>query len=181
MHNRLIRGSGSRGPAALGAALAAQNAPGWDLVIRGGRVLDGAGNPWVLADVAVRGDTIAAIGPGSPARARGRSTPAASSCRPVIDTHTHARRGIFEVPTADNYVRQGVTTIFEGPDGGAPVPLAPFLAKIAASASPQLGMFVGQGSVREAVIGRADREGHRRRTRDDEGMVRQGMLDGAFG
>ena len=40
-----------------------------------------------------------------------------------IDIHTHARRGIFEVPTADNYVRQGVTTLMEGPDGGSPIPL----------------------------------------------------------
>ena len=44
-----------------------------------------------------------------------------------IDIHTHARRGIFEVPTADNYVRQGVTTLIEGPDGSSPLPLAPFL------------------------------------------------------
>jgi N-acyl-D-amino-acid deacylase len=36
--------------------------PGYDLVIRNGRVLDGAGNPWVLADVAVRGGTIAEVG-----------------------------------------------------------------------------------------------------------------------
>ena len=40
-----------------------------------------------------------------------------------IDIHTHARRGIFEVPTADNYVRQGVTTLIEGPDGSSPLPL----------------------------------------------------------
>ena len=51
-----------------------------------------------------------------------------------IDIHTHARRGIFEVPTADNYVRQGVTTLIEGPDGGSPVPLGPFLAKVAGDA-----------------------------------------------
>src|SRR5881296_1483210 len=49
-----------------------------------------------------------------------------------IDLHTHARRGIFDVPTADNYVRQGVTTLVEGPDGSSPIPLAPFLAKLEA-------------------------------------------------
>ena len=40
-----------------------------------------------------------------------------------IDLHTHARRGIFEVPTADNYVLQGVTTLFEGQDGDSPLPI----------------------------------------------------------
>src|SRR4051794_37536178 len=38
------------------------NEPASDLVIRGGRVVDGTGNPWFLADVAIRGDRIAAVG-----------------------------------------------------------------------------------------------------------------------
>ena len=46
-----------------------------------------------------------------------------------IDIHNHARENIFKLPSADNYIRQGVTTIIEGPDGGSPVPLAPFLAE----------------------------------------------------
>ena len=46
------------------------------------------------------------------------------------DIHTHARRGISQVPTAPNYARQGVTTVMEGPDGSSPVPLAPFLAEL---------------------------------------------------
>ena len=66
-----------------------------------------------------------------------------------IDIHTHARRGIFEVPTAANYVRQGVTTVMEGPDGSSPVPLAPFLAKLdALKKSINIGSFIGQGSIR---------------------------------
>ena len=52
-----------------------------------------------------------------------------------IDIHTHARRGIFEVPTADNYVRQGVTTLIEGPDGSSPLPLGPFLAQARGAAA----------------------------------------------
>ena len=48
-----------------------------------------------------------------------------------IDIHSHGRRGIFSVPTAENYLREGVTTIIEGPDGSSPLPLAPFLDRIA--------------------------------------------------
>ena len=40
-----------------------------------------------------------------------------------IDIHSHGRRGIFSVPTAENYLREGVTTIIEGPDGSSPLPL----------------------------------------------------------
>jgi len=58
--------------AVAGALAAAAQAPpdAYDLVIRGGRVFDGAGNPWVVADVAVRQDAIAAIGPGLAGRGR---------------------------------------------------------------------------------------------------------------
>jgi dihydroorotase/N-acyl-D-amino-acid deacylase len=75
-----------------------------------------------------------------------------------IDLHTHAIRGIFQVPTADNYVRQGVTTIMEGPDGSSPIPLKPFLDKLAAlPKSLNIGSFLGQGSVRREVVGLANR------------------------
>jgi dihydroorotase/N-acyl-D-amino-acid deacylase len=168
---------------ALAAAVAAQIPVAYDLVIRGGRVLDGAGNPWVLADVAVRDDTIAAIGPGLAGKGRREIDARGLIVSPgFIDTHTHARRGIFEVPTADNYVRQGVTTIFEGPDGSSPLPLRPFLEKIAAlGVTPNWAMFVGQGSVREAVIGRADRKATPEEITKMKVLVREGMRDGAFG
>src|SRR4029450_3234195 len=75
-----------------------------------------------------------------------------------IDIHTHAARGIFQIPTADNYVRQGVTTLIEGPDGSSPVPLAPFLAQLdALQKSVNVGAFIGQGSIRSAVIGEVNR------------------------
>ena len=54
----------------LAAAVTAQAPVPYDLVIRGGQVLDGAGNPWVVADVAVRQDGIVAVGPGLTGRGR---------------------------------------------------------------------------------------------------------------
>src|SRR3982750_4842257 len=144
--------------AALNTSLFAA-VPPYDLVLENPRVVDGTGSPWYRADIAVRGDTIARIAPAitDPA-ARVIDVGGHVAAPGFIDLHTHARRGIFEVPTADNYVRQGVTTIMEGPDGGSPVPLKPFLDKLAAlPKSLNIGSFLGQGSVREAVIGLADR------------------------
>ena len=104
----------------------------YDLLIKGGRVVDGTGAPWVRTDVAVRGDAIVAVGPRIEAPARRTVNAAGRVVAPgFIDIHTHARRGIFEVPTADNYVRQGVTTLVEGQDGSSPLPLGAFLAKVA--------------------------------------------------
>jgi dihydroorotase/N-acyl-D-amino-acid deacylase len=86
------------------------------------------------------------------------------------------------VPTADNYVRQGVTTVIEGPDGGSPIPLAPFLAKVAATAiTPNFASFIGQGSVRAQVIGDVDRPATPAEIDQMRALVRQGMEEGALG
>lgn len=155
----------------------------YDLVIRGGHVLDGAGNPWINADVAVKGDTIVAVAASLPGKGAREIDASGLIVSPgFIDIHTHARRGIFEVPTADNYVRQGVTTLFEGPDGSSPIPLKPFLERIEArKITPNWAMFVGQGSVREAVMGRVNRPATAAEIDKMKELVRQGMLDGAFG
>src|SRR5712692_4026265 len=104
-----------------------------DVLIRNGRVIDGTGNPWFRAAVAIRGDTIAAVGPLTGATARRVIDAEGRVVAPgFIDIHTHARRGILEVPTAENYLRQGVTTLIEGNDGGSPLPLKTFLDQVAA-------------------------------------------------
>jgi len=103
-----------------------------DLLIKDARVVDGSGGPAYRGDIAVRGDTIVRIAP----RIDGRATKVVNARGKVIapgfiDVHVHARDGIFAVPTADNYVRQGVTTLVEGPDGGSPLPVGLFLDRVA--------------------------------------------------
>jgi N-acyl-D-amino-acid deacylase len=161
----------------------AQDAPRYDLLLRGGRVVDGTGSPWYRADVAIKGDTVAAIAYRIDAPATRVIDASGLVISPgFIDIHTHARRGIFDVPTADNYTRQGVTTIYEGPDGDSPLPIKPFLDHVAATRiSPNFGTFVGQGSVREKVIGAIDRKATPAEIDQMRELVRQGMLDGAVG
>jgi N-acyl-D-amino-acid deacylase len=173
--------------AALGIALAmtaprAQTPP-FDLLVRNARIVDGTGGPASNGDVAVRGDTIARIAPRIDAPAARVIDAGGQVVAPgFIDIHTHARRGIFDVPTADNYVRQGVTTLIEGPDGSSPIPLREFLDRVAArSITPNFASMVGQGSVREAVIGSVDRKPTPAELDTMRALVRQGMEDGAFG
>ncbi len=155
----------------------------YDIVIHDARIVDGSGNPWYRGDLAVRGDTIAAIGPlaGVPAKmnldAKGLTVAPG-----FIDIHTHARRGIFLDPAAQNYIRQGVTTLMEGNDGSSPIPLAPFLQKVAAAhPAVNFGTFVGQGSIREAVMGLANRKATPEEVERMKVIARQAMQDGAFG
>ena len=156
---------------------------GYDLVLKGGRIVDGTGAPWYRADLAIRGDTIARIAPAIAEPATRVIDVGGQVVAPgLIDIHTHARRGIFEVPTADNYLRQGVTTLIEGPDGGSPVPLGPFLAKVASTRmTPNLASFIGQGSVRSSVMGEVDRAATPEEVEKMRGLVRQGMEEGALG
>ncbi|HXG89268.1 MAG TPA: amidohydrolase family protein [Vicinamibacterales bacterium] len=155
----------------------------YDLILRGGRIVDGTASPWYRGDIAIVGDTIVQIAPRIEAPAGRVIDVSGMVVAPgFIDIHTHARRGIFEVPTADNYVRQGVTTLVEGPDGGSDVPLGPFLATVAATRfTPNFASFIGQGSVRSAVMGAVDRVATPEEVERMGGLVRQGMEQGAFG
>jgi dihydroorotase/N-acyl-D-amino-acid deacylase len=155
----------------------------FDVLITGARVIDGSGGAWYYADVGIRGDTIAAVGllaeAGSTIRIDGRGLVAAPG---FIDIHSHGRRGIFAVPTAENYLREGVTTIVEGPDGSSPVPLAPFLDKVRQTPiSINFATMVGQGSIRELVVGLANRKATPEEIEKMKGLAAQAMRDGAFG
>lgn len=171
-------------PLVLSAApLAAQDAERFDLLIRGGRVVDGTGNPWRRADVAVRGDRIARIGHLPDADADRVLDAGGLVVAPgFVDPHTHAVRGIFDVPTADNYLLQGVTTLTEGNDGSSPWPIGEHLARIAdAGVSPNWAVFAGQGTIRRAVMGSDDREPTRDELDRMRALVARAMEEGAFG
>jgi dihydroorotase/N-acyl-D-amino-acid deacylase len=167
---------------ALSATLAPQPSP-YDILLKNGRIVDGTGTAWFKGDVAIRGDAIARIASSIAEPAVRTIDVAGSVIAPgFIDIHTHARRGISETPTAANYVRQGVTTVIEGPDGSSPLPLAPFLAQLAAlQKSVNIGSFVGQGSIRTAVIGNVDRKATPEEIQKMVALAEQGMKDGALG
>jgi dihydroorotase/N-acyl-D-amino-acid deacylase len=177
-----MKGSALVGAAVLAVAPVAF-AQDYDLLVRNGRVVDGTGAPWFRGDVAVKGDTIVAVAARIDAPARRTIDAAGQVVAPgFIDIHTHARRGIFEVPTAENYVRQGVATLVEGQDGSSPLPLGEFLAKVEAlRPAVNFASLVGHGSVREAAMGAADREPTASELARMQELVRGAMRDGAFG
>ena len=95
-----------------------------DLVVAGGRIVDGCGNPWYRGDVAVRGDRVAAIG--APGTLRGRRIVDAADryvTPGFIDPHTHSDLTILLHPRAETAVRQGVTTHVTGNCGMSAAPL----------------------------------------------------------
>jgi dihydroorotase/N-acyl-D-amino-acid deacylase len=179
----LLRLAAAVAVAALSVVWPSAQTPRYDLVLRNARIVDGSGSPWYRADVAVTGDTIVRIAPAIETPA-GRVIDVRNQVVSpgFIDIHTHAARGIFQIPTADNYVRQGVTTIIEGPDGSSPIPLGAFLAKLEAlKKSVNIGAFIGQGSIRSSVVGEVNRPATAEELQKMRSVVEQGMKDGAFG
>jgi len=155
----------------------------YDLLILNGRVLDGAGAPWSRADVAIRGDEIVAVGRLAGATAERTLDAGGAIVAPgFIDIHNHSRRRILDVPSAENYIRQGVTTIVEGNDGGSPLPLREFFGELRERRiSVNYASFVGHGSVRTEIVGMVDRPATAGELESMRGLVKQAMEDGAFG
>jgi N-acyl-D-amino-acid deacylase len=89
-----------------------------DLLIRGGRVIDGAGNPWYAADVGIAEGRVAAIGPLAGSRAK-RVVDATGLivCPGFVDMHTHSDLQVLVTPAHEAKVHQGVTLEVLGQDG----------------------------------------------------------------
>jgi N-acyl-D-amino-acid deacylase len=93
----------------------------FDLLIQGGRIVDGTGNPWFLGDVAIRGDRIAKVlALGSQVAAKRVIDARGLVVAPgFIDMHSHSDMTLFEDGSAPSKIRQGVTTEILGEDTSA--------------------------------------------------------------
>ena len=98
------------------ARLQAQAEPsGYDLLIRGGRVVDGTGNPWVYADLGIRDGRIVSVGQLAGADANRVIDATGLVVAPgFIDLHTHSDSQLLADGTAQSKVRQGVTLDIAG-------------------------------------------------------------------
>ena len=168
---------------------AAASAQQFDLLIRGGMVLDGSGSPAFTADVGINDDRIVAIGRLPNATAVRVIDAAGKYVVPgFIDMHSHADRAFasdnVEGRRAHNLVMQGITTSVFGPDGRNPV--WPVPAEMEAYRTPGVATnvvpMVGHGTVRGLVMG----DDYERPATADEiarmaELVRAGMEAGAWG
>src|SRR6478672_9218076 len=95
----------------------------FDILITGGRVVDGSGLPWFAADVGVRDDRIAAVGNLGSAEAALRIEANGKVVAPgFIDAHVHGDLALLTDPYHEPAIRQGVTTYILGQDGVAMAP-----------------------------------------------------------
>jgi len=165
-----------------------------DLILRGGTVVDGTGRPRFVADLAVTGDRIAAIAP----RIADRGTREVD-CRGLVvspgfvDIHSHGDGTMFDDPMMESLVRQGVTSIVVGADGGSRAPsgngegdgtgsVRALLDRIdALRPGTNVGTCVGLGTVRGVVVGADDRPATADELARMVALVEQALRDGALG
>jgi N-acyl-D-aspartate/D-glutamate deacylase len=159
-----------------------------DTVLRGGRILDGTGNPWYYADLGIREGRIAEMT--APGGLDGASAgirldlPGLYVAPGFIDVHSHADEGLDsqQLKTAVPILVQGVTTLVLNPDGGGPWPLAEQRRRYESHGiGVNVALMVGHGTVRREVMGMEDRPPTREELEKMKAMVREGMAAGAFG
>jgi N-acyl-D-amino-acid deacylase len=164
------------------ALVTALQAPAYDVIVRGGLVVDGTGTPARQADVAIANGRIAAVGDLGGARADREIDAAGLVVAPgFIDVHTHAD-DLDQQPAPEHFLHMGVTTIVAGNCGGSSLPLDRALSSIEA-ARPALNYatLVGHNTVRRAVMGTERRAASADELLKMQLLVKQAMLDGAVG
>jgi len=184
----------------------AQAEAAYDLIIRNGHVIDGAGNPWYAADVAVSGDRITAIGDLHQAHAKHEIDAKGRTVAPgFIDMLGQSEISLLLDNRSLSKLSQGITTEITG-EGGS---IAPQSEKTIAAAKPfldqykltvdwttldgyfrrlekqgtplNIGTYVGSAQVREVVIGDDNRAPTSAELEEMKSLVEQAMKDGALG
>lgn len=155
----------------------------YDIIIRNGKIIDGTGNNWYYADIAIKDGKIALIQKNILAASNKNIDAKGWVVAPgFIDVHAHIESGILAHPAAENYVFDGVTTVVTGNCGGSETNLPLFFQRID-SAQPAINIatLIGHNSVRSAVMGKDNRQPTAEEQIKMETMVEQLMQEGAIG
>lgn len=190
-------------------AAAQETAPAggsYDVLIRNGHIIDGAGNPWYAGDIAIAGDRIVAIGKLPNATAKRIIDAAGLVVAPgFIDMLGQSEMSLLIDNRSQSKLAQGITTEITG-EGWSIAPqnaltIAPakaeldryhlaidwttldgYFQRLMKQGTPlNIGTYAGATQVREAVLGEVDRAPTAAELEQMKGLVAQAMCDGAFG
>lgn len=156
-----------------------------DIIITNGRILDGTGNSWFHADVAVKGDKIVFIRKGLVAQFPSSMVVDAKNMivsPGFIDVHAHIEGGIFETPTAKNYIYDGVTSVVTGNCGGAADDIGNFFRRLdSMGTSINIATLAGHNNIRRMGMGLENRNATPDEMKKMEEYMVKAMKDGAVG
>ncbi len=155
----------------------------YDIIIENGKIIDGTGHPWYYGDIGISGDKIIKIGCLKERLAKRRIDAGQMFVSPgFIDIHTHSDNNILKIPTADNSVHQGLTTIVTGNCGGSSVSVGNFLDEVSeVNISLNYATLIGHNSIRKQVMGGENRAPTIHELTRMKEIVEKAMKEGAFG
>ena len=156
-----------------------------DVLLRGGQIFDGTGSPAYPGDVAIVGDKIVAVGEVVPGKIGETIDCTGLIVAPgFIDLHNHSDESIIAdgTRTAENYIRQGCTTLVTGNCGGGAVDVEKYIADIDAhGAGTNIAHLIPHGSTRALVLERRQVDPTPEELAKMQELVDRGMRAGAWG
>lgn len=165
------------------APVAASAQQHFDIILHNGKIIDGSGNPWFYGDLGITKDKIVSIGDLSKDKADKSIDATGLIIAPgFIDVHTHIEGDEKKTPTADNFIYDGVTSVITGNCGGSNIDIKAYFKDLEQNKlSINAGTLIGHNDVRKAVLGEANVTPNAAQLLKMQGIVEQGMRDGAMG
>jgi N-acyl-D-amino-acid deacylase len=159
------------------------NAQDYDLLLRGGKIIDGTGNSWFYGDVAVKDGKIVKVARLIPGSATKEINAQGLIVSPgFIDVHTHIEGNDLKVPTAGNFIFDGVTSVVTGNCGSSKTDVNKYFFQLdSVKMSINVAMLIGHNNVRKDIMGESQREPTADEQLRMEQLVEQGMRNGAVG
>lgn len=162
---------------------ASDSGKAFDVILTGGTVVDGLGTPRFRGDVGIKGERIVAISTDA-LNADDAAVSVDVSGLVIspgfIDNHAHIQTTIHEHPLAENFTRQGITTIIASlHSGDQPWPLDEYASSL--DVAPNVGFFAGHTWIRKQVLGLENRAPDHDELQAMRDLVEETMQQGALG
>lgn len=154
----------------------------YDIIIKNGKIVDGSGNSWFYGDVGILKGKIVATGKLSGAATKTLDAKGLIVAPGFIDVHTHIEGNDLRVPTAPNFILDGVTSVVTGNCGSSYTDIARYFRQLdSVKTSINVATLIGHNDVREAVMGESQRDPTAEEQKKMEALVEKAMRDGAVG
>ena len=155
----------------------------YDIIIQNGMIVDGTGTPAYHANIAIQKDKIVKISKETIDRTQAVKLVDAKGLiisPGFIDMHTNVEVNIQDYPLAENFIRQGVTTIMASlHSGDQAFPLDAYADTL--TMAPNMGYFAGHSWIRKQVMGKENRAPSKAELDSMKYYVEETMKQGAIG
>lgn len=154
----------------------------YDIIFKNGVIVDGLGNEPYEADIGIKGNKIVTLEQNISSDLSKQVIDVSNRIISpgFIDNHAHIQTNIHEHPLAENFIRQGITTILASlHSGDQPWPIDEYAMSL--EVAPNIGFFCGHTWIRKQVLGMDNRDPSDIELIEMKNYVKESMKMGAIG